>query len=119
MGEKFKGYTAKEIVDAIKHKKIANDDEWLEVGQWINEFLKSDPPEDEKRMFVPLGWAECVGMRCDGITRWRKSICINCKRQQGYGKYCCSVYQRNEKYLGGIPNQIWANENAECPYYEK
>lgn len=111
--------TAKEVRDQImRHSKSISDDEWLEISNWIDEFLKSDPPLEEKRMFVPLGCAEMVTIICDGIIRWKNSICIKCKMQQGFEKYLCSVYQENGKHLGGIPNEIWANEDAACPYYE-
>lgn len=112
--------TAKEVHDLIrKHTRSIGDDEWLEICDWLDGFLKSSPPPEEAKLFVPLGCGEMVWIICDGILRWRNSICINCRKQQGYDKYCCSVYQRNEKYLGGIPNQVWANENAECHYYEE
>lgn len=113
--------TAKEVCDIISGRQKVNvtDDEWLEIGDWLDKFLKSDPPAEEKAMFVPFGWAESLCMICDGITRWRRSICIKCKNQHGFGKYSCSVYQKDGKHLGGIPNEIWANENAECPYCEK
>lgn len=111
--------TAKEVHDFIwEHTKSISDDEWLEICDWIDAFLKSNPPPEEEKLFVPLGCGEMVWMICDGIIRWRNSICINCKKQQGYDKYCCSVYQKNEKHIGGIPNKIWANENAECPYVD-
>ena len=111
--------TAKEVRDQIMmHSKSISEDEWLEISCWIDKFLKSDPPLEEKRMFVPLGCAEMVTIICDGIIRWRNSICIKCKMQQGCGKYSCSIYQKDEKQLGGIPNKIWANENAECPFFE-
>ena len=70
-------------------------------------------------MFVPLGCAEIVTMVCDGIIRWRNSICMKCKKQQGYDEYSCSVYQKDKNYRGGIPNEIWACEDADCLYYEK
>lgn len=112
--------TAKEVCDIIsRRKKIkVTDDEWLEIEKWLDEFLRSNPPLEEKQMFVPLGWAEALLMICDGIKRWRNSICIKCKMQQGCEKYSCSIYQKDEKQRGGIPNPIWANENAECPYFE-
>lgn len=115
---KLENMTAKEVCDIISGRKkmTITDDEWLEINAWLEEFLKNDPPLEEKEMFVPFGWAEALCMICDGIIRWRNSICIKCKMQQGYEKYSCSIYQKDEKQLGGIPNEIWANENAECPY---
>ena len=116
----LKNMTAKEVCDIIsRRKKIKiTDDEWLEIEKWVDEFLRSNPPPEEKKMFVPLGWAEALFIICDGIRRWRISICIKCKMQQGCGKYSCSIYQTDEKQRGGIPNAIWANEKAECPYFE-
>lgn len=112
--------TAQEVRDRImKHSRSIKDDEWLEISEWINKFLKKNPPLEEKKMFIPLGCAEIVTIMCDGIMRWRNSICIKCKKQQGCGRGCCSVYQQNENYTGGIPNDIWANENAKCPYFEE
>lgn len=112
--------TAREVCDYImKHHREIKEEEWLEIDDWIAEFLKNDPPPEEKKMFIPLGCAEVVSMICDGILRWRNSICIRCKRQQGYDKYSCSVYQENEEMLGGIPNEIWARENADCPYFKE
>lgn len=116
----IKNMTAKEIHDYImEHTKSIEDDEWLEISNWINEFLKSNPSSEEERMFVPLGCAERVTIICDGIVRWRNSICIKCQQQSGHEKFCCSVYQKNEKHLGGIPNEIWAKENANCPYFQE
>ncbi len=116
----FKTMTAKEARDIISgRKKIRlTDDEWLEMDAWLDEFLKSDASPEEKEMFVPFGWSEALCMICDGIIRWRNSICMKCKMQQGFDKYLCSVHQENGKHLGGIPNEIWANEDAACPYYE-
>ena len=112
--------TAKEVHDHImKHSRSIGDDEWLEINKWIEAFLRSNPSPEEKRMFVPLGCAEIVCIMCDGIIRWRNSCCINCKKQQGYGKCSCSVYQKDERHRGGIPNEIWAKTNAECPYFEE
>ncbi len=116
----LKNLTAKEIRDYImKHSQRIEDDEWLEISKWIDEFLKGDLTLEEKRMFGPLGCVEIVSMMCDGIIRWRNSICIRCKKQQGCEKYACSVYQKDYKYRSGIPNEIWARENAQCPYFEE
>lgn len=118
MKEKFKNFTAKEMIDYIKHNKTENDDEWLEIEQWINEFLKSNPSEKDKKLFVPFGWAESVCMICDGIRRWRKSICFKCKRKSKNKKGCCEIYPQNKDMTGGIPTEVWTVENSECQYFE-
>lgn len=115
----LKNMTAKEVHNYIeKNRRSISDDEWLEIGKWIGKFLKSNPPLEEKRLFGPLSYAEMVSIRCDGIIRWRNSICIRCKRQEGNTKCHCEVYPENEKHTG-IPNEIWARENAQCPYFEE
>lgn len=113
----LKNMTAKDVYDCIMYHSLSiSDDEWLELSIWIDEFLKSDPSPEEKKMFVPLGCAEIVGMVCDGITRWRKSNCFRCKKKQG--KEHCEIYPENENSVGGIPSEIWAFENANCSFYE-
>ncbi len=115
----LKNMTAKEVRDCImEHSKGISDDEWLEISKWISNFLESDPPMEEKKMFGPLSCAEMVTIMCDGIIRWRNSICINCEKQKGNEQYCCEVYPEDEEYTGGIPNEIWANENANCPHFQ-
>ena len=114
----LKNITAREVHDYIIHGKDINDDEWLEISKWINEFLKSNPPLEEKKMFVPLGCAEIVSIMCDGIIRWRNSICIKCKKQKGNAECHCEIYPENEEHTG-IPNEIWAREDAQCPYFEE
>lgn len=116
MEGKFKDFTADKMVDYIRYRKAKNDDEWMEIQGWIDEFLANDPPEEEKRRFVPLGWAECVYMICDGITRWKNSICIHCGKMQGHER--CEIYPGYTKDTKGIPAEIWAHEDAQCPYFE-
>lgn len=118
----FNSMSAKEICDLVsKHSRSITDDEWLELNAWLYNFLNSNPPEEEKKMFVPLGWGECIGMMCDGIRRWRRSICIRCKKSEAFReqakKHLCEIYPGNEWHAVGIPNEIWAHENAECPYF--
>ncbi len=116
----LKNMTAKEVNERIRHHAGSiSDDEWLELNTWIDEFLKSNPPLEEKKLFGPLGSAEIVTMICDGIIRWRNSICIKCKNQQNHDNYHCSIYPRTENPSSGIPNEIWAHEDADCFYYEK
>ena len=114
----LKNMSAREVHDYIIHGKDINDDEWLEISKWINEFLKSNPPLEEKKMFVPLGCAEIVSIMCVGIIRWRNSICIKCKKQKGNPECHCEIYPENEEHTG-IPNEIWAREDAQCPYFEE
>lgn len=114
----LKNMTAKEVHDYIMHGKNISDDEWLEIGKWIHEFLKSNPPPEEKKLFGPLSCAEMVTIRCDGIIRWRNSICIKCKKQKGNAEYHCEIYPENKKHTG-IPNEIWAREDAQCLYFEE
>lgn len=112
MEGKFRDFSAGDMAGYIKANKVKNDDEWLEIEKWIDEFLKSNPPEDEKRLFVPLGWAESVCIICDGIKRWRASVCYGCSRKRS--KYLCDIYdgENGEE----IPAEIWARDNAECPF---
>lgn len=117
---KFERFSAKEMVDYIRQKKVESDDEWFEIKSWIHEFLKSNPPKEEKRLFVPLGLAERVCIICDGIKRWRMSICSVCRRtnHEKY-PYSCEIYKKNKVSDKGIPSEIWAKENAECAYFEE
>jgi hypothetical protein len=59
---------AVEMVKRIKEKKTL-DDEWFTIRDEIIQFLKEDHPEEEKRMFRPLGYLEVVTMICDGLER--------------------------------------------------
>jgi hypothetical protein len=59
---------AKDIVQRIKEKKTL-DDEWFTFRDEIEKFLEEDHPEEEKRMFRPLGYLEVVTMMCDGLER--------------------------------------------------
>lgn len=57
-------------------EKIRNktelDNEWFEIRDEILQFLKEDHPEEEKKLFVPLGYLEVVTMMCDGIEHMKK-----------------------------------------------
>ena len=57
-----------ELVKKIKNKKTL-DNEWFEFDKEIKEFVKTNSPEEERQLFVPLGYAEMVGMMCDGLKR--------------------------------------------------
>jgi hypothetical protein len=56
------------MVKRINEKKTL-DDEWFTIRDEIIQFLKEDHPEEEKRMFRPLGYLEVVTMICDGLER--------------------------------------------------
>lgn len=108
----LKNMTAKEVHDCImKHSKSISDDEWLEISDWIDKFLKSNPPPEEKKMFVPLGCAEIVCIVCDGIKRRRKAICNKCSKLEA--GHICEIYPER------IPKEIWVHEDAQCPYFEE
>lgn len=102
-----------EIIWKIDHKQVKDDDEWLQFAKELGAYAESDIPEDVKRLFYPIGYLEMLTIIVDGITRWRNSICVKCKKQQGCTKALCSVYPE------GIPNNIWADENADCSDFEK
>ncbi len=57
---------AKEIIERIKNKKDL-DNEWFDIRDEILDFLSKNPSEEEKNLFVPLGYLEMVNMMCDGI----------------------------------------------------
>ena len=102
----------------IDHHQV-KDDEWIPFAKEMRVYFETDVPEDVKRLFYPLGYLEMTSIIIDGIIRWRNSICMKCKKQEGYEKWNCSIYQNDESQMQGIPNEIWANENAMCPpYYE-
>lgn len=102
----------------IDHHQVKDDDEWIQFAKEMRAYVETDVPEDVKKLFYPLGYLEMTSIIIDGIIRWRNSICMKCKKQEGYEKWNCSIYQNDESQMQGIPNEIWANENAMCPYYE-
>ena len=106
----FENMDARSMAEYIRHKKTM-DDEWFEIARWIDEFLKSDPPAEEKKMFVPLGCAEQVSMICDGLSRWQAYLCYQCSRvMKDAQTHTCEIYG------DGIPSEIWARRDVECPY---
>lgn len=115
--QKVKNARIREIMWKIDHNQV-KDDEWIPFSKELDAYVKTDIPEDVKRLFYPLGYLEITTTMIDGIIRWRNSICVRCKKQQGYEQYSCSVHQK-EEYCGGIPNEIWAREDAQCPYFEE
>lgn len=62
---------AEDIVRRIKNKDNT-DEEWLKIHADILTFLEGDPSEEDKKIFVPLGYLEMVSMICDGIKRKEK-----------------------------------------------
>ena len=58
---------AYKTVERIKNGKNLTDAEWIKIKEDIIEFLNNDPPEEERKLFVPFGWLEVVTMMCDGI----------------------------------------------------
>lgn len=116
--KKIKDKRIQEIMWKIDHNQVKDDDEWIQFSKELNAYVKTDIPEDVKRLFYPLGYLETITIILDGIHRWRNSICIKCKKQKGNTKCHCEVYPENEKHTG-IPNEIWAREDAQCPYFEE
>lgn len=95
-----------------KRKDDTHPEEWFEILDAINEFMESDNPENEKRMFYPLGYGESVSMICDGLARMECCICAQC-RKKGEDIYSdsCGVYDV-------IPKEIWTVENGNCLSFE-
>ena len=84
----LKNMTVKEIHDYIMvHIKSIEDDEWLEISNWIDEFLKSNPSSEERTWLYWKGYNYMWW-----IVRGRNSICIKCRQQSGYDKLSCPVY---------------------------
>lgn len=108
----------REIIQKIDHNQV-EDGEWegllAEMWAYVD---RNDTPADVKRLFYPLGYIEIASMMLDGIVRWKNSICIKCKKQHGFEKYTCAMHQKGRDSIGGIPNEIWANENAQCQYHD-
>lgn len=63
---------AYKVANRIMNDKNISDDEWLQLQKEIRDFLKTDPQEEEKSLFYPLGCLEIVDIICDGIERDRK-----------------------------------------------
>lgn len=47
------------------------DDEWLELESEVTEWLKTNPPIEERRLFTPLGALETIGMMADAVRKKR------------------------------------------------
>lgn len=62
---------AKTLVDKIKNKKTI-DEEWIEIRDEVIQFLNEDHPEEEKKMFRPLGYMEVVTMMCNALEIKKK-----------------------------------------------
>lgn len=118
--EKITNKKILEILDKIDHNLIQDHDELIHVTKQLSDYYENEAPEEVKPLFWPLGYMEPLCMIVDGILAWRRSSCIKCKKQQGYKEYTCNVYSQNEKGISNsIPNEIWANEDAKCPYFEE
>ena len=67
-------FNAKEVAERILNDTNITDDEWLQYHTDIRDFLKTNPPEEERRLFTGLGPLEIVDIMCDGIWRERGLI---------------------------------------------
>lgn len=114
--KKIENKRIRDIIWKIDHHKVVDDDEWIQFAREMEDYVKTDIPEEVKRLFYPLGYLERTTIIVDGITRWRNSACYKCKRKMG--KYQCEIYPGNKNSAGGIPNEIWAGKETECPYFE-
>lgn len=45
---------AYKVANRIMNEKNISDDEWLQLQKEIRDFLKTDPPEEERFLFYPL-----------------------------------------------------------------
>lgn len=114
--KKVKDKRIQEIMWKIDHHQVKDDDEWIQIAKEMKAYIKTDIPEDVKRLFYPLGYLEMTSIIIDGINRWRNSICSNCERK--LGKYRCEIYPKDRGDENGIPNEIWARPNGKCSYYK-
>lgn len=57
--------TADELIE--KSKKAKTDEDWLNLLDDIEQYLKEDHPHEERIKIAPLGLSEFVFMMCDGI----------------------------------------------------
>ncbi len=67
---------ARAVYDRVMKKSSSlkiNDDEWIRLDKEVEEWLKTNPPEDERKLFVPFGAAEVIGMMADGVHYKRKT----------------------------------------------
>ncbi len=62
---------AYKVANRIMNDENISDDEWLQLQKDIREFLETNPSEEEKSLFYPLGCLEIVDIMCDGIERKR------------------------------------------------
>lgn len=54
-------------------RKEITDDEWIALDEEVGEWLKTNPPEEEKRLFVPIGAYEVIVIMADGVHFKRKT----------------------------------------------
>ena len=63
-----------ELIERALSKKHFDDEEYWELlVADMNQFLKEDHPEEEKRRLYPIGFLEMANMNLSGI-RYRKEI---------------------------------------------
>ncbi len=106
---------SQDITDWIerKRKEDSHPEEWFEIRNAIKKFMESDKPENEKRIFYPLGYGESVGMICDGLARMERCICSQCRKKDG------DIYADSCEVYDAIPKEIWTVENGNCPSFER
>ena len=65
---------AKELYNKVMNQnKHISDDEWLEMEIQLYKWLETDPPEEDKKLFWPLGAGEIISMMADGVHYRRKT----------------------------------------------
>ena len=68
-------FNAREVFERVMNPALSidiSDDEWIEINDRLGEWLATNPPEEEKRLFIPLGAGEKIAMMVDGIHYERK-----------------------------------------------
>ena len=106
---------AREIIEWIEkvRKRDGSPEEWSEILDAINKFMESDKPENEKRLFYPLGYGESVGIICNGLACMRDCICARCKKKGD------NIYSGSCEAYEVIPQEIWTARDGECQYYDR
>ncbi len=49
-------------------------DEWLEMEAWLKNWLKTDPPEEIRSRFVPIGVGETICMIASAVRKKREMV---------------------------------------------
>ncbi len=60
------------LINRIMSNYVKTDDEWLQLREDVNAYLKTDPPEEDCRKLG--GYTECLSMICSGIDLKRSYI---------------------------------------------